>query len=94
MIEELIQKIIDFRDERGWTHTDTPSALAKSIVIEASELLEHFQWSNSNYDEDALKEELADVLMYSLALAHDLDFNVEEIIQKKLDKNKTKYPIK
>ncbi len=93
-MDDLIAKIIKFRDQRGWDKTDTPENLTKSIVLEAAELLDNFQWSASPKDMENVKEELADVLIYSLALAHDLDFNIEEIIDEKLKKNLKKYPIK
>lgn len=92
-MKDLIRKIIDFRDARDWKKHDSPENLAKSIIIEAAELLENFQWSEDSYDEVNVKEELADVLIYSLALVHDMGYNLEEIIDEKLKKNAIKYPI-
>lgn len=92
-MKDLISKIIDFRDARDWKKHDSPENLAKSIIIEAAELLENFQWSEDSYDEVNVKEELADVLIYSLALVHDMGYNLEEIIDEKLKKNAIKYPI-
>ena len=84
--------IIDFRDKRGWRHHDTPQALAKSIIIEAAELLENYQWEDANPDMENVKEELADVLIYTLAMIDDLGLDPEKIILEKLEKNKIKYP--
>jgi NTP pyrophosphatase (non-canonical NTP hydrolase) len=93
-MKKLLDDIIKFRDERGWKHHDTPSALAKSIIIEAAELLENYQWSDVSPDPENVKEELADVLIYSLAMAKDLGFDPEAIIREKLEKNAIKYPKK
>lgn len=91
-MNKIIKEIIDFRDERNWKENDRPENLAKSIVIEAAELLENFQWGEASLDHENVKEELADVLIYSLAMAHDLGYDVEEIIREKLEKNSIKYP--
>lgn len=91
-MDKIIKEIIQFRDERNWKENDRPENLAKSIVIEAAELLENFQWGEASFDFENVKEELADVLIYSLAMAHDLGYNVEEIIREKLVKNSIKYP--
>ena len=93
-MDHIIKKIIKFRDDRGWDATDTPENLTKSIVLEAAELLDNFQWSSDPKDLQNVKEELADILILSLALAHDLDFDVEEIIDEKLEMNSDKYPMK
>lgn len=96
-MEELIEKINAFRDEREWRQYHHPKDLAISICLEASELLENFQWLT---DEEAVKEneenirqELADVLIYSLMLASDLDLDVQEIIESKMKLNAQKYPV-
>lgn len=91
-MKELLDIIIEFRDKRGWKKHDTPQALAKSIIIEAAELLENYQWEDSAPDIENVKEELADVLIYALAMVHDLGFDPKEIIKEKLEKNKIKYP--
>jgi NTP pyrophosphatase (non-canonical NTP hydrolase) len=91
-MKKLINDIIRFRDERGWKHHDTPSALAKSIIIEAAELLENYQWEDESPNMENVKEELADVLIYALAMATDLGLDPEVIIREKLDKNAIKYP--
>lgn len=91
-MKKLINDIIKFRDERGWKHHDTPSALAKSIIIEAAELLENYQWEDEKPNMENVKEELADVLIYALAMATDLGLDPEAIIREKLVKNALKYP--
>ncbi|MDD3128923.1 MAG: nucleotide pyrophosphohydrolase [Candidatus Izemoplasmatales bacterium] len=91
-MKKLLEDIIKFRDERGWREHDTPSALAKSIIIEAAELLENYQWDDTCPNQENVEEEIADVLIYSLAMCSDLGLDPEEIIRKKLDKNQVKYP--
>jgi len=93
-MKKIIDEIIEFRDQRGWRENDRPENLAKSIIIEAAELLENYQWGPENADLENVKEEIADVLIYSIAMAYDLGFNIEEIIREKLVKNLVKYPFK
>ena len=92
-MDELKEELIKFQTERDWKKFHTPENLAKSISIEAAELLEHFQWGK-DYDIDDVAEELADVLIYSLYMAEALDLDVKEIILDKMDKNAIKYPVK
>ncbi|MBE6114158.1 MAG: nucleotide pyrophosphohydrolase [Erysipelotrichaceae bacterium] len=90
---ERLKNIIEtFREERGWKASDTPAILAKSIIVEAAELLECYQFSEENVDLESVKSELADVLMYALSLAYDLDWNVTEIIEEKLVDVARRYP--
>ncbi|MDD3123091.1 MAG: nucleotide pyrophosphohydrolase [Candidatus Izemoplasmatales bacterium] len=91
-MKNILDLIIEFRDKRGWREHDTPDALAKSIIIEAAELLENYQWPDVTPDKENVKEELADVLIYALAMAADLGLDPEEIIKEKLIKNVKKYP--
>lgn len=91
-MKKLLEDIIRFRDERGWRNHDTPQALAKSIIIEAAELLENYQWEDVSPNLENVEEELADVLIYSLAMCVDLGMDPETIIRKKLVKNEIKYP--
>ena len=93
-MQKIIDEIIDFRNKRGWKENDKPENLAKSIIIEAAELLENYQWGASFANLENVKEEIADVLIYSIAFAYDLGFNIEEIIREKLIKNAVKYPEK
>jgi len=91
---QLIKGKIDkFASERDWSQFHTPANLAKSIAIEASELLECFQWDESNYSIDAVKEELADVLNYCVCMASVLRVDIQEIMLDKLKKNEEKYPV-
>jgi NTP pyrophosphatase (non-canonical NTP hydrolase) len=91
-MRELIDKVIKFRDERNWKQFHTPENLSKSIVLEAAELLENFQWNN-DYKLEKVKEELADIFIYSILLADQLNVNIVEIANEKLEKNKEKYPV-
>ena len=93
MNKELINKIIEFRDKRDWKKFHTRENLAKSVVIEAGELLELFQWQNSEKDTKNLKRELADILIYCVLLADAYSLSIEEIIKEKLLENGKKYPI-
>lgn len=88
------KEIIEFRDKRDWGIHHTPSNLAKSISIEAAELLELYQWGDSANDIERVKEELADVLIYSITLAERLELDINEIILSKIKKNGIKYPSK
>ena len=91
-MKDIFEEIIRFQHERDWKKFHTPEHLAKSISIEAAELLEHFQWGKE-YDIDEVGEELADVLIYSLYMADALDLDVKEIILNKIEKNAVKYPV-
>jgi len=91
-MKKILDEIIKFRDERGWRDHDTPQALAKSIIIEAAELLENYQWEDTLPNLVNVEEELADVLIYSLAMCSDLGLDPEKIIRKKMLKNEDKYP--
>ena len=92
MREDTIQRIRKFTLDRDWDRFHTPANLAKSISIEANELLECFQWSDENYDVEHVKEELADVLVYCRDLLDRLGLDEDEIINRKMDKNEAKYP--
>jgi NTP pyrophosphatase (non-canonical NTP hydrolase) len=91
-MEDLIKRIKKFRDERDWAQFHSPENLAKSIVIEAAELLENFQW-NGEYNEDHVKEELADVMNYCFLLADRLGIDAIENMHMKIDQNEKKYPV-
>jgi len=95
-MNEIIEKIIAFRDERGWGKFHNPKDLAISISLEASELLEHFQWKSSDEalaNIEKIKEELADVMIYSLLLSHELGIEIMSTIEGKIKKNAAKYPV-
>ena len=91
-MEDLMKEIRQFNEERDWSQFHSPENLAKSISIEAGELLECFQWNN-DYDKDEVCEELADVFTYCIQMAMKLGVNPEEIILRKLEKTREKYPV-
>ncbi|SDE38503.1 NTP pyrophosphatase, house-cleaning of non-canonical NTPs [Paenibacillus sp. UNCCL117] len=95
-MERLIQDIIAFRDERNWKQYHNPKDLALSLSLEASELLEIFQWKTSEEavrtKRTEIEEELADVLIYAITMAHDLEIDVASAIRNKISKNAIKYP--
>ena len=92
MKEETIQRIRKFTADRDWDKYHTPNALAKTIAIEATELLECFQWNNE-YDLESLTDEIADVYVYLLDLCNKIGVDLVEITEKKMDKNELKYPV-
>lgn len=99
MLDDLTRQIVAFRDERDWKQFHSPKNLAASISIEAAELLECFQWSSDETIADDvekrrsdIEEEIADVLIYALLLAHDTGIDSAEAVQRKLAKNDAKYP--
>ena len=91
-MEELTKKIRQFAIDRDWLQFNTPENLAKSISIEAGELLECFQWS-SDYNIDELKYEIADVMNYCILLCSQIGVDPKEIILEKLKISEKKYPI-
>ncbi|MFR1448752.1 MAG: nucleotide pyrophosphohydrolase [Beduini sp.] len=91
-MQKAIKEIIEFNKEREWDQFHSPENLAKSIVIEAGELLECFQW-NDNYDKEQVCEELADVVNYCIVMANQLQVDLETIVLDKLEKNRQKYPV-
>jgi len=93
MKQETIDRIRKFTEDRDWDQFHSPSNLAKSIVIEAAELLECFQWDNEEFDEQHVKEELADVMVYCQNLLDKLGFDEDEIINMKMAQNEAKYPV-
>jgi len=93
MKQETIDRIRKFTADRQWEQYHTPANLAKSISIEAGELLECFQWSDEEYDLEHVKEELADVMVYCRNLLDELGLDEDEIINAKMTKNEAKYPV-
>lgn len=99
-IKELTDKILQFRKERDWEQFHTPKDLAISLSLEASEVLEHFQWKKpeemqeyiQNHKEE-IGEELADVFNYLLLMSNDFGIDLLEVLEKKINKNAEKYPI-
>jgi len=91
--EETIARIRKFTEDRDWDQFHTPANLAKSISIEANELLECFQWNDTEFDLAHVKEELADVMVYCRNMLDRLELDEDEIINAKMDKNEAKYPV-
>ena len=97
MTEETIKQILKFRDDRDWKQFHNPKDLAISISLEAAELLEVFQWSGTDVTnegkQEKIKEELADVLNYSVLMADACGLDIDEIVQEKIKVNNEKYPV-
>ncbi len=96
----LQDRIVAFRDARDWKQFHNPKDLTISLLLEAAELLEHFQWKSADEMREHVtkhkgdvSEELADVLYWVLLIAHDLDIDLAEAVNKKMDKNEGKYPV-
>ena len=90
MKQETIDRIRKFTEDRDWEQFHSPANLAKSIVIEAAELLECFQWSEDEYDIQHIKEELADVMVYSQNLLDKLNLDADEIVNMKMSQTEEK----
>ena len=93
MKKETIDRIRAFTQDRDWDQFHSPANLAKSISIEANELLECFQWDEENFDISHVKEELADVIVYCVDMLDKLNLDVDEIINAKMNINEKKYPV-
>jgi NTP pyrophosphatase (non-canonical NTP hydrolase) len=97
-MNNVLQKLLAFREARNWVQYHKPQNLAQSLMLEAAEVLEIFQWTSTedsltNEQKEALSEELADVYNWVLLLSHDIGINIEEAALKKIDKNDKKYPV-
>ena len=93
MNKETIERIRKFTTDRDWDQFHSPANLAKSISIEANELLECFQWDEEHYDINEVKEELADVLVYCRNMLDKLGLDEDEIVNAKMEQNEKKYPV-
>lgn len=93
MNQDTINRIRKFSEDRDWDQFHAPANLAKSIVIEAAELLECFQWSDIDFNLQHVKEELADVLVYTQNLLDKLELDADEIVNMKMEQNEAKYPV-
>ena len=93
MTDQTRTRIRKFVSDRDWSQYHSPGNLAKSISIEANELLECFQWSDTEYNLQHVKEELADVLVYCRDMLDVLGLDEDEIINMKMDMNEKKYPV-
>src|SRR4030042_3595764 len=101
VIQELQDELIKFRDERDWAQFHNPKDLSVCFVIEAAELLEHFRWKTPEETRDYVREkkkevgsEVADVAIYLLTLAYELNVDLQEVVRRKIKENRTRYPVK
>ena len=98
MNQNTVDMILKFRDDRDWKQFHNPKDLAISISLEVAELLEVFQWSGTDVvcadKKDKIAEELADVLVYCTLMADACGLDMDEIVQKKMEVNNKKYPVK
>ena len=99
-INKITKKIIQFRDERDWMQFHDPKNMAVSIILEASELLEHFQWKTKEevekyvmQNKSEIKDEIADIALYLFELADNLGISLSGAMEEKLKKNAMKYPV-
>ena len=101
-IADLRQAVQKFVDDRNWARYHTPKNLSMSIAIEAAEILEHFQWRTAEESISLLEDteahaeivdELADVLIYCLSFANQVDFDISRAVRAKLDRNEDRYPV-
>lgn len=96
-IEKLKKEFVKFRDERDWKKFHNPKDLAVSISLEASELLELFQWKSekevSDVPKEKIEEELADILLYCLSMSDILNIDIKKATLAKIGKNRKKYPL-
>src|SRR5436853_4474366 len=91
--EEVIKKLIDFRNERDWEQFHNPKDLALAITVEASELLELFLWKQpENADKEKVRKELADIFAFAFLLADKYGLDVKQIVFEKIEENSKKYP--
>ncbi len=91
-MDKLLSTIQEMRISRGWDKTDTLPILIKSVAVEAAELLETIQWDEENIDLEAVKGEVADVLMYALSICIDNDIDVQQLIEDKIRNVYERYP--
>lgn len=92
-LEKLQDEIARFNKERDWDQFHSPANLAKSISIEANELLECFQWDEEHYDRAQVEEELADVLNYVIQFGNVMNLDLVKIVEDKLAVTARKYPV-
>ena len=99
-VKKITEKIKKFRDERDWLQFHDPKNMAVSIILEASELLEHFQWKTKEEVEkyvetnkEEISDEIADIALYLFELADNLGVDLIKAMEKKMAKNEKKYPV-
>ena len=99
-LEALTERILAFRKARDWEQFHNPKDMALSLVLEATEVMEHFQWKSpeemaqyTKTNKNDIAEELADVLSWVLLMSHDFDIDIMDALNKKITKNETRYPV-
>ncbi len=99
-LEDIVDKIMAFREKRDWEQFHNPKNLAISISLEASELLEQFQWKDfdesikyAKENKEKISSEISDILIYIMYLCSDLDIDIKEAVNKKIESNDQKYPV-
>ncbi len=96
-MKKILQKLLEFREQRDWHQFNTPQNIVKSIVLEAAELLEVFQWKiNEKIDseeKEKIAEEMADIFNWLILLSHDLNIDIQKEALKKIKQNAEKYPV-
>lgn len=98
-LNELKTRLRKFASERDWDQYHSPKNLAMALIVEAAELVEHFQWLTQDESRSLppekqiqVEEEIADILIYLVRIADKLDINLGEAVHAKLEKNARKYP--
>lgn len=98
--DRLTKLILEFRDERDWKQFHTPKDMALSLVLEAAEVMEHFQWKNAEEAKEHIRkhkadigEELADVLFFALIMSYEFGIDLPKAFEGKMKKNAKKYPV-
>lgn len=98
-IKKLTNRIISFRNKRNWKQFHNPKDVSLSLVLEATEVMEHFQWKSAEEMQEHVKkhrteisEELADVLYWVLLMSHDLKIDIKDALERKIAINEKKYP--
>jgi len=101
LARELLEALLKFRQEREWERFHTPKNLSAAIVVEAAELLECFQWTADSDletlvtdEREAIEHEVADIAILISYFCNDLDIDLDEAVQRKLELNRSKYPVK
>ena len=99
-IDKMTARIEAFRDARDWKQFHNPKDVSLSLVLEATEVMEHFQWKSKEEIDEYVKtnkvdiaDELADVLYWALLMSKDLDINLMNALERKMQKNEAKYPV-
>ncbi len=101
-LKEIEEMLVSFRDKRRWKKYHKPKDLAVSIAIEVGELLELFQWKSDEEIENLLEdedfkekigEEISDVVIYAILLAHECRINLDSALLRKMEVNERKYPV-